>query len=976
MYKTSSKLAFLFCVNILSLTTAYAETFNVSTTSELRDALKIAATNNEDDTVYLADGIYKTSDDNQGKFIYQSNEENKLSIIGKSPENVIISGDNSHQILIHNSTKFAPLHLENLTFKDGFSDNYIIEADYKIDVADCHFIDNKTNWSILRSASTSLIFNSRFENNQLGSGAVNSESAKIIESTFIKNKSTSTTSSYGGAINVSKNVEVIDSVFDGNSASTGGAIYTYSSEVYNNGFVKIVGSTFRNNIATSTYRHRKGGGAIVARNLDVYNSVFESNISSRCGGAIYSSGNIRIENSIFANNSADEEVTIQNGTAFNGCSGGGVWVSSDVISLNSLYVGNSSAIQVAYGENSTLLNNAFWDNANYDIDSIPVIAGSSALVEGVIETLNNNYIDESRLTITFFSSNNIFENINLGFIDEEKGDYRLTINSGLIDIGTTDINGITIPIKDLNGSARVSGDSIDIGPYEFDITKDTDDDSVPDINDAFPLIPLGSLSDSDNDGRPDTCDEACVELGMAADTDDDNDGVLDVVDAYPLVSIGDLIDTDADGAPDNCNTACDELGMKADTDDDNDGALDLDDAFPLDVKDYLDSDNDGLGDNYELDNGLSISNPDFDADGLKDGAEIKQGTNPKLADSDDDGVIDGIDRFPLISIGSLLDSDNDGAPDVCDEACLSLGMTEDRDGIAPYTLLEQPTPQFAGLTPTAKIIVTGSEGENFFDVAKYISNATTDNPASVVGETFLISGSSDIDGFMVQPGVKYDLTNLKGGIDKLYFSGPLAEYADSILLDAATGVMQVSRLTDVGEEIVQFIATASAADTLIFTDGALSTADVKAAVSAQTPLTDLTLDTSIKALDDKTITGATVKHIVLNSDGGSVMGLGPSIKTLISGNSGIDQIYIPAGSIVDASNLKSGRDEITLEGNLADYDITLDASGNIVLNREVDIDDVIHTELVTLANGGNVATNDLVIFADQQLDTSSIKQQL
>jgi hypothetical protein len=296
--------------------------------------------------------------------------------------------------------------------------------------------------------------------------------------------------------------------------------------------------------------------------------------------------------------------------------------------------------------------------------------------------------------------------------------------------------------------------------------------------------------------------------------------------------------------------------------------------------------------------------------------------------------------------------------------------------IAPYTFLEQPKQLFASLTPTAKIIVTSSEGENFFDVAKYISNATTDNPVSVVGETFLISGSSDIDGFMVQPGVKYDLTNLKGGIDKLYFSGPLSEYADSILLDTATGVMQLSRLTDVGEEIVQFIATASAADTMIFTDGALSTADVKAAVSAQTPLTDLTLDTSIKALDDKTVTGATVKHIVLNSNGGSVMGLGPSIKTLISGNSGIDQIYVPAGSIVDASNLKSGRDEITVEGNLTDYDISLDASGNIVLSRDVVIDEITHTEEVTVANGGNVATNDLVIFADQQLDTSSIKQQL
>ena len=170
--------------------------------------------------------------------------------------------------------------------------------------------------------------------------------------------------------------------------------------------------------------------------------------------------------------------------------------------------------------------------------------------------------------------------------------------------------------------------------------------------------------------------------------------------------------------------------------------------------------------------------------------------------------------------------------------------------------------------------------------------------------------------------------------DKLYFSGPLSEYDDSILLDNATGVMQLSRLTDIGEEIVQFIATASAADELVFTDGAISTADIKAAVTSDTPLTDLTLDTTSKALDAKITTGATVKHIVLDNNGAGVMALGPNISTLISGSSGVDQIYVPAGSNVDASNLKSSQDEIYLQGNLADYDSEFDSSGNISsLNR-------------------------------------------
>ena len=48
-----------------------------------------------------------------------------------------------------------------------------------------------------------------------------------------------------------------------------------------------------------------------------------------------------------------------------------------------------------------------------------------------------------------------------------------------------------------------------------------------DTADAFSLISLGSLTDTDGDGRPNDCDSDCVSLGMTADPDDDDDGFTD-----------------------------------------------------------------------------------------------------------------------------------------------------------------------------------------------------------------------------------------------------------------------------------------------------------------------------------------------------------------------------------------------------------------------------------------------------------------
>jgi hypothetical protein len=78
-------------------------------------------------------------------------------------------------------------------------------------------------------------------------------------------------------------------------------------------------------------------------------------------------------------------------------------------------------------------------------------------------------------------------------------------------------------------------------------------------------------------------------LGDNADTDDDNDSVLDIDDAFPNDAT-ESSDIDGDGIGDN-----------ADPDDDNDGVPDHQDGFPYDANENTDTDGDGIGDNADTD---------------------------------------------------------------------------------------------------------------------------------------------------------------------------------------------------------------------------------------------------------------------------------------------------------------------------------------------------------------------------------------
>jgi ELWxxDGT repeat protein len=246
--------------------------------------------------------------------------------------------------------------------------------------------------------------------------------------------------------------------------------------------------------------------------------------------------------------------------------------------------------------------------------------------------------------------------------------------------------------------------------------------------DDFPLDPAAHL-DTDKDGMPDTLNGTSTsEPALIEDLDDDNDSLLDLDEiangTEPLnpdtdgdgycdgsVTVGSCIAGDVFPLDENewFDTDGDGTGNNADTDDDNDGlndtteassdpvtnstnpdtdgdgycdgpvsitdVCDATDAFPTDGNEWNDNDNDGTGDNADLDD---------DNDGLDDITEASSdpATNSTNPDTDGDGYCDGLvnitdicvatDTFPTTAT-EWFDTDGDGTGNNAD-------LDDDGDG--------------------------------------------------------------------------------------------------------------------------------------------------------------------------------------------------------------------------------------------------------------------------------------------------------
>jgi hypothetical protein len=166
-----------------------------------------------------------------------------------------------------------------------------------------------------------------------------------------------------------------------------------------------------------------------------------------------------------------------------------------------------------------------------------------------------------------------------------------------------------------------------------DAQLDTDEDTIPDMDDNCPNTPNVDQANSDDDAQGDACDD-----------DDDNDGRPDAEDPEPENPriCGDL---DADTC-DDCAVGLADINADG-PDFDQDGACDAGDD---------DDDNDGRPDAQDTDNANPRICGDLDADTCDDCAVGIADVAADGPDFDEDGACDTGDE----------DDDNDGRPDAED----------------------------------------------------------------------------------------------------------------------------------------------------------------------------------------------------------------------------------------------------------------------------------------------------------------------
>lgn len=256
------------------------------------------------------------------------------------------------------------------------------------------------------------------------------------------------------------------------------------------------------------------------------------------------------------------------------------------------------------------------------------------------------------------------------------------------------------------------------------------------------------------------------------------------------------------------------------------------------------------------------------------------------------------------------------------------------------------------------------------------------NEFSLLGETFVFTGSGLVNTVYAAPGVVLDARNLLGGEDVVFFSYNWSAYTKDMTSIAGAIVFSATVNGVTERVIVPNGATAAGKDKLVFADGSVITDKAKLALT--TSLTATTTDiathwnSAITASNPgsalPTTLNATLRGFASTSvgdtSGATFIMSEVGVQHVITGTALIDKVYVKTGANVDARNLLGGADVLYFTGSWAEYtkDITT-VSGAIKFTRTVNA----VTETILVSNGATAAGKDLLVFADGAVITDKAK---
>lgn len=375
---------------------------------------------------------------------------------------------------------------------------------------------------------------------------------------------------------------------------------------------------------------------------------------------------------------------------------------------------------VSTGENTPVLISPL----NNDGDLVELTALDTAGLAIITNPLNGTFVINNDGTINYTP--------NLGFAGLDSMEYRIC-DTGIplpavcatawIFINVDPINDPPVAVDDILSTPQNTAVSINVilndsdpenDPLTVSIISGPSNGSIVLTGSSIAYTPANGFCGIDtifyrvcDNGTPALCDSAMVIVSVIPE-DFDNDLLSNAYETLTLNSDNDAvndyldIDSDNDGIHDSteakiiggdlCNPlAFDFDGDKTpdyrDLDSDNDCIPDyVERSLVLVAPTGLDSDNDGIDDAYDPDNGGSLERSLVDSDG--DGFPDVRDT-----DSDGDGIPDWIEATIGGVIASGFDSDDDGIDDIWDVDNNGNGLCDkpvdtDGDGIPDFRDLD------------------------------------------------------------------------------------------------------------------------------------------------------------------------------------------------------------------------------------------------------------------------------------------------